>query len=482
MKKLLAIFLAAIMVLTIVPFSAFAKVEINDKLMNELMNGTFHHVSYVKEKKYFSSAIGWYTLLGLYDDAWNNFFTGKVDQNNAQSVLLGLIDRMEEEYNNETYEKILAILSTAKTGAELVEKLGSVSGLFNLADNAAWSKSLGVAGTVLQGLNLGNEIYEKFVQGYAVILSCQAASIYYGDFLDYVAENCDDKDIKKAASDLKETLVKSLEDAVNDLLAKLASESGEGVIEIVVNIALSSFSVTAIAKTVFGIVGSLGDAIFNTKEQFLYMSSLAIITKIEETIPNYVANELKGGDELSSSFAVNALLTLHEIGEDMLTNLSQVKDNVNNSTIGRLFSGSADESALIRECSIEKAKLNVYRMIINADDTYKTYDVFTSTDTTKKAVVYDANGYALVTLPANAEKSILNETGAYATVYDSTISTYIKVMVTFSEGCEVVYKNPTTSGSSSSSSSSGGGIGGFFSSLFQAFADLFKALFSFGKN
>lgn len=480
MKKLLAIFLAAVMMLTIVPFSAFAKVESDDKIINELTNGTFHHVSYVKENNYFKTKLGFYTAFHLYDDAWNNLITGDVDVDNARTVLVGLIEQVEAEFNNGTYEKILAALGTAKSAADLVGKLDQYTGLLGLAENATWAKSLTGVGTVLKVLNYSNEIYEEFIKGYALILSCQAASIYYGEFLDYIANNCkSNKNVQKAAAELKETITQSLEEARDKLIAQLAGEAGKDGAEVVLDLVLSAFTVTAIIKTVFNVVGSVSDKLFKTKDQYTYMSSLAIITQIEETLPGFVTGALKGNNELSANFAVNALVTLHETGEEMLSNLSKVKED---SIAGKLFSDSDKLSEMIRECALEKVKLDVYRMVLNSEDTHRTYDVFVSTDSSKKAVVYDANGDALITLPANAEKKVLDETGAYVSVYNENLGTYVKVMVTFSDGCEVAYKKPTTSGgSSSSSSSSGGGFAAMFANFFAAFANLFKALFSFGK-
>ncbi len=475
MKKVLAFLLAAVMLLSIVPMSVSAKVADDDKLVTELLSDDFYHLNYVKENDYFKSKLVLYTALSLYDDAWDNYFSGSVDTDYAKTILLALIDRVEEEYKNETYEKIISVLSGAKTVAELIEKVDKYTKILDLANNSSWATSLGVIGTAIKAMKMTNELYEQYVQGYAVILSCQAANNYYNELLGYIKDTCDDKNVKSAATDLKDNITSSLEDARDKLIAQIAVDAAKGSAEIGIELAMDSYSVTSVIKTVYKTIGNLGDKLFNTKDKYQYMSSLAMLARIENVMPAYVNDVLAGDDELADTFALSSLATIRETGETMLANLGKVTEDA----VSEKLVDTADLTEMITTASVEAAKLSLYRDIIESEGQYKTFDVFTSTDSSKRAVVYDKDGLIVMTLPATGEKKVIEETGACASTYCEATGDYIKVMVAFAEDYEVVYKTPSKPSTGSGSSS--GGFASIFQSLFKALADLFKNLFKFGK-
>ena len=185
MKKLLAVFLAALMLLSVIPMTSFAADEKKDVVIDDILNGSYGHLDYVKEKNYFKTEIGVYTAFGLYSNAWDNFFTGSVDTDYAKTILLALIDRFEAEYNNETYEEILKVLQATESVAGLIEKVDEYTEVLDLAASSEWASALGVLNAAIKIGNMANDTYEKYVEGYAVILSCQAANVYYGDLLQY---------------------------------------------------------------------------------------------------------------------------------------------------------------------------------------------------------------------------------------------------------------------------------------------------------
>ena len=476
MKKILALLLAALMLLSLVPITAFAKVADDDKIVTRLLSDDFYHLNYVRENNYFSSKLKLYTALSLYDNAWDNYFSGSVDTDYAKTILLALIDRVEAQYNNETYEKIISVLSGAKTVAELVEKVDKYTQVLDLANNSAWASSLGVIGTAVKAMNMTNELYEEYVRSYAIILSCQAANNYYNEFLGYIEENCEDKNVKAAAADLRANITSSLEESRDKLIAQIAEDAAKGSAEIGIELAMDSYSVTSIIKTVYETIGNLGDKLFNTKDKYQYMSSLAMLAKIEDILPEYVRGVLAGEDELADTFSLSSLATIRETGEKMLANLGKVTEDA----VSEKLVDTADLKEMITTASVEAAKLSVYRSVIEADEKYTSYDVFTSTDSSKRAVVYDKDGTIVMSLSANEAKSIIDETGAYSSTYCEATGGYIRVMVAFGEGYKVVYKTPS-SGSSGGGSSVGGGFAAFFQNLFKALADIFKNLFNFGK-
>ncbi len=486
MKKFLAVVMAAIMLLAVVPFSASAAVANDDYLINTLMtDDNFYHLTYAKEKKFFKNEIAAYTALGLYDGAWENFFTGSVDKDYAKTILLALVDRFEAEYNNETYEEIIGVLKGAGSVAGLIEKVDEYTNILGLAESAEWATSLGVLNTAVKALNMTNELYEQYVEGYAIILSCQAASVYYGDFLAYLQENCENEDVKAAAADLAENITSSLEESRDKLIKALAADAAAQSTEIGVNLAMDAYGVTAVIKTVYNTIGNIGDKLFNTADQYQCMASLAIVSSIEDVVPAYVKEVMAGEDETARDFAISALMTIRETGESTLLNLGLVADS---SLAGKIFQ-SYNKTTIKNNAAAKLAELSVIRDIVTDETaTYKTASIQSAIGK-KEASVYNAENILIVKINDGKESYAKTENGVFASIHNDSLNTYVKVVVLFEAGadCTVQFKNVASTGSSTGtgSTSTGGGffasLSALFSNLFKSLSEIFKNLFKFGK-
>lgn len=473
MKKLLAVFLAALMLLSLIPVAAFAKVNDDDKVMTDILSGDYDHLKYVEDNKYFKAEIAAYTALNLYDDAWDNFFTGSVDMNYAKAILLALIDRLDAEYNNEAFEEILSALKTAKTVADLVEKVDGYTEILDLASSSEWTESLGIVNDVIKVANLANNVYEEYVEAYAIILSCQAANVYYGDFLQYIADNCDDKKVVVAAKELKKNITASLEEARDTLILQLTESAAKEGAEIGIEIAIDSYGVTSIIKSVYKTIGSISEKVFNTNDKYQYMTSLVMLSQIEEIVPAYVRECLKSEDEFAKSFAVNSIITLRATGEEMLVKIAKVKED---SIVGKLTKDTTETNALKKKGAAGFAKLDVYRELVNAEKEYKVCDVFTYAEPQKIAKVFNNEGDLIATIK-NTKISDETEEGFYVSTYNTDISAYVKVIVTFIDGCTVTYEDTGSSTGGGTSSSSKTGLAALIENFFNAIAEFFRNLF-----
>lgn len=475
MKKLLAVFLAALMLLSVIPMTSFAADEKKDVVIDDILNGSYGHLDYVKEKNYFKTEIGVYTAFGLYSNAWDNFFTGSVDTDYAKTILLALIDRFEAEYNNETYEEILKVLQATESVAGLIEKVDEYTEVLDLAASSEWASALGVLNAAIKIGNMANDTYEKYVEGYAVILSCQAASVYYGDLLQYLADNCTDKNVVKAAQELKENITASLEEARDTLIKELTEDVAKEGAEIGIQIAMDSYGVTAVIKTVYNTIGNLGNKLFSTQDKYQYMTSLAMISKIEEVLPAYTADAMTLEDELGADFALNAMITIRETGEGMLLTLAKVKED--SKTEALLKNSTADIAALRKTGAEGCAKLSLYRDLIELGRTADVCDVFVNAEARKVAKVFNANGDLIATV-RDTKIYEINDTGAYVSTYNTDTASYVKVVATFEEGCTVTYSDAASSSSgSSSSSSSKKGLAAIIENIMNAIKSFFENLF-----
>jgi uncharacterized membrane protein YgcG len=519
MKKVLAVLLASLMLLSVVPFAAFAKVDKADAIVAEIKNpSAYKHIQYVKDKKEFKAdriAMG---VFATYDDAWVNAFTDNVDVKYAEGLLLSIIEKIEAEYNNETFEKVLKVLEGVNTAAGVVEKIDSYTHVLDLAENSSWGTAVQVLGYAVKAGNMANEAYETYVEAFARVLSIQAASIYYSELLDYIIANVDgdhEDTIKDAARNIKAQITENLDAAKERILAELAANIGKEAGYVAISTAMKTNTVTAVIDTVYNLSGTIGKKVFNSQNLYEYMTSLAEIVEIEDCVPSYVSaaesrnlmpkfkaddidpedvelvEETKDeADDLAWSFAINALLTLHETGEGLLKKLADTKSSSLFNTIGskiNLWSNTDEMNGLIKSGAISCAKLNAYRKLLAADKTVTTYGVWVSTEKGKNALVYNKDNQIVGKIISETQTDVItDEVGLFAE-NDEDLGSFIKVIVPLTEGLYATYPNYTVGSSSSSSSSSGGGskggfsFGSIFSGLFKSLSDFFSNLFSMFK-
>ncbi len=476
MKKLCAILLAALVLFTMLPFAAFAKVADNDKIMTEILDGEYQHMSYTKDNDYFKAGLIAYSV--FHADTWGSQIKGDtMEAKAAKTVLLGLIDKIEAELNNETFEKVLAVLKGASTVGGLVEKANDLTGKLDFVTSSGWTTAFSTLNGIIKVANLANEEYEKYMEGYAVILSCQAAGSYYGGLLQYIADHVADENIANAALELKGYITVNLEKASEDLMKKMGDDVGQQGALIAIDAAMNTNTVTAAIKTGYGVVTSIGDKLFNATDTCTYISSLAAVTRIEDILPDYVRAEMKSEDTFAADFAKVSMVTLREAGETMLSNLGKVTAD---SIVAKVFKNADKANELALSGAKNAAKLKVYHDIIVADADYTTYLVVVDDTAGKNLIVRDADGYAIALLRNAKVSSLINEQGAFYSIYDGKVNKYIRVVVTFADGCYTEFSKPSSSSSSGSGSSSSSG-GGFFASFFAAIAEFFRNLFSFFK-
>ena len=480
MKKILAIFLTVLMVLTIVPMAAFARVDNGDKIITEILNNnSFNHIKFVDDKDSFKGELITYKIGHV--STWLGSISGEEDANYAKEVLLAMIERAEPDLQNETFEKIIKALEGAKTAADILEKIDGVTGVLDLANNAQWAESIGVLGNVIKVMNLGNEAYEDVMEGLAQIVSCQMAGVYFANLLQYLIDCPDlDQSIKTAAAELKNNIDIPTEEKVAQLVDSFAQKLANEGVQAGVALAMNTNTVTAAIYNGYNIVTSVADKVLKTNEAYDYLMSLVKIRQIEEVLPAYVTAKLAGDDQLDADFAIGALLTMRENGELMLCNTKNLYDQ---GVINLIFKSQKEAANEAKDAAKDAAKIVVYRDIILKDITDKegnvvvptTYLVEVSDKQSVGATVRNANGVAIGNIRSNGVQTILNEKGAFYSVHNETLNKDIKVVVAFIDGCQVSY------GSSSGSTTTGGSgfsFGSIFASLFASLSSLFSGLFS----
>lgn len=432
MKKFAAVLLAALMLLAAMPFCASAAQSgyVHDEVLDD---GNYYHMEYVEKEGFFANSINLMTALGLYDDAWYNYFDKSVDINYAKAILLSLVEKVEEEYENQVYEEVIGALEGASDIMGVITKVGDISEKFTDAleftQSAEWSKTIEILNTAIRLANYGNEVYEAYIRGYAAILSAKAASVYYGNFLTTLVDNCANEAVRAAALDIRNTIDAEMADAVNALINELVANAGKDAVDLAANIAMDSYGVTAAIKSGYNTVASLSNKIFNTKDKYEFMMSLVEVYYIEDCFGAWARESFASDDDEAAAFAESVVVTVRATGEQLLENLA----NATTSALIALVK-SYDTTEMRVESATALAKLEVAEAIFaaDADTAFKTDFAATGRSS---VVVQKAADSATVLTMANEELALTsNEAGVFASVYSKALDQYIKIGYFYDNG------------------------------------------------
>lgn len=425
-RKILAVVLAVMMLACALPFGASAA---NDGYIHEeiLNNDNYYHMEYVEKENYFKNQFTLYTALGFYDNAWYNYFDSAVDINYAKAILLGLIEQVEAEYNNETFEEVMKILGKAEGAMEVITKVGEISekvtDALEFTQSAEWLTTLGVLNTAIKAGNYANEVYEAYVKGYAMILSAKAASAYYGDFLTYLVKNCKNEDVAAAAAEIAETIDAELQASVDALIQSLVADAGKDAASLAAEMALDSYGVTAAIKGAYKTVVSISDKLFNTKDKYEFMMSLVETYYIEDCFADWASAAFDSENADFASFAESTVIAVRATGEQLLANLAQAKTKALVAMVKQY-----DTTELKVKAAVALAKLDAAGAIL-ADDKDDAY-VASAAVTGKTDLALNKAGTVDTIFAVSDETAVApayTAAGAYANVYSDVLGEYIKV-------------------------------------------------------
>lgn len=425
-RKILAVILAVMMFACALPFGAFAA---NDSYIhNEILdNGNYYHMEYAEKEGLFKNQINLYTAFGFYDNAWYNLIDSSVDIDYAKAILLGLIEQVEAEYNNQTFEEVMKLLGGAKGAMDVITKVGDFSKKFTDAleftQSAEWGTTLGILNTAIKAANYGNEVYKAYIKGYAMILSAKAASAYYGDFLMYLVENCKNEDVAAAAEEIAATIDAELQASVDELVKSLVADAGKDAASLAAEVALDSYGVTAAIKGAYKTVVSISDKLFNTKDKYEFMMSLIETYYIEDCFGDWAKAAFAAEDEEFVSFAESTVIAVRATGEQLLANLANAKTKALVAMVKKY-----DTAEMKVKAATELAELAVAGDILKdgKDGAY----VATAAVTGNTALDLNKAGTAdtVFALSNNtAVETAYTAAGAYASVYSDVLGEYIKV-------------------------------------------------------
>lgn len=366
LKKFLALVLALVMCMGIIPMATFSAGEGNtdaatvDKweanyevLLDRVLDNekSFHWNYVAQNNEAIASEMLTYTVFALYDDAWQNGFDQTVSVTKAEEVLVSLIEKVDAQVGDSKLDEIIKVLETAQDVNDFIQKVNGYVEISEILTSQTWSDVftyLGYAQTLAEIWRVEREV---LIENYARILSVQAANEYYLELLQYIAENCSYGIVVRAAENLIADIETSIDQLVKEIMLKAAGNTAAEVVDVAARIAADTNAYTAVALKVYNTGTSVADKLWNTGDQYVIMDQLYTTFFVETEAAAWAKSILDSCDSEADAekavFAVNSVLTLREIGAQSLFELKKaqaggiigkVKDRVNKSVCSEYIS------------------------------------------------------------------------------------------------------------------------------------------------
>lgn len=439
MKKILAVLLAAIMLLSVMPF-AFAEdtneadatvaewktnnAVLVEKLFDEL---TYAHYQYVIDNnKTIKQKMDVMTAFGLYDDAWINYATKNVNVDTCKTILLSLIEAYQADFGKDYVEDIKKVLEGAETAMDLVEKVNQYTGKLDFVDSETWGSIGQVIGIAIKAADTFEEVKAEVIKAYSEIISVQMANGYYLDLLDYIANDAsiDYAPLKTAAVQLKEEATTAIEDQLNVIIARAAGTQKDEITGMIISAVANTNVYTATALKVYNIGTKVADILWNSNDLYAHYDNLVASFWAETSVDGFATEALAGDDAEKTIFAVNALLSTRNFGEQSLFNLLEAEAE---GVIGRIKKQLG--VVAVAEYVADLAELDLMEKVFfnDAYDKGATYGKIVKVYCPVNVVGY-ADGKAVINAEDGKEMTAAQVYGATSVKYNSYSKDYVKVL------------------------------------------------------
>lgn len=444
--KIFSVLLAVLMSLSVLPFAAFAEevpvAEVSedrlgawkdnyqfliDTVLDDTNYTSFNYVDI--NKKALKNEMNAYTAFALYDNAWKNYATHDVSIENARKILLALIEQADAGINADYIDKIVKILETADDVAGVVEKVDDILNS-GLTDSTGWSDTLKALNAAVKVANIAKDAKDQVIKAYAEILSVRQANIAYIDFLTYIAENAKGRNdvLATAAQQLVDSLNEDLNDQIKKVTEALAIQGAFVTVEYLANIAMNSNVYTAAVLKVYGVSKKVVDVLWNTSDKAVFLDALMCAYDFQALTSDWTEAKLNGEDADAAVYAFSVALAARDISEEALFNLKKAdSDGVVGKIKNKLY------GTVYNDIEVSKASLALIKEVMFAEDisgakkVVAGLNIFCPVDvdiTTKENA-------KLFALADGAEKTAVNEYGAFASVYSEYSKEYLKVAFLF---------------------------------------------------
>lgn len=435
--KLLSLILAVIMALSVLPFAAFAEEKDADieatvaawkenyeLLVQEVLdNNKFVSWQYVDQnKKAIDDTMAVYTAFALYDNAWINYATKSVELEDAEKILVGIIEKASYSFDDGYVDEIVGVLETASDVDDFIQKVNDYINV-DLFESTGWSKTFEVIGNVVKIANAYQNYRDKFIEEYARVLSVQMANAYYIDLLEYIVEQDSYPILTQAAEKLIADINTSIEEAITDLLASVA-EDGAGIgTEYLAKLALNSNAYTAVALKVYEGAKSVADFLWNTSDQYTLIDTVKTAYYFQADAAEWTKAAFDENDAEKAYIAMDLLLQSRAIGENALYDLKLAENDGAINKIKNKLYGTVYNDIEVNLAALDAIKTVLYdTAVADMKEIKRVVTAYCPVD-----VELIKNGETVYALCDGAEAYAANEYGVFVSVYSEYAKTYHKI-------------------------------------------------------
>lgn len=439
--KILSVILAMIMACSCLSVVAFAEeVDDYDKRVDGwnanydlFLEHLFDDASYtswsyvdINEKAMKDTMTTW-TAFALYDEAWRNYATHHISIEQAELILLALIEKADYEFDDGYVDEFVDVLELAQDAKDLVEKAGDIikaEEFTKVLESDAWGTTWRVIGDVTKIAHAYQTYRDQFVEEYSRVLSVQLANQYYLDLLQHIAETTPYDILRQAALNLIDDMNANVQTVVDEVLQDAVMDGVSLGIDRLIDLAFNSNVYTATVLEIYNAVVSVADFLWNTNEVYPHMETVLAAYYFQDAASDWAAEAYYQEEAEKSFFAIDLLMTTRKVCEEALVNF---KNAENGGAVGRVknqLHGTLCEDTLVNIAGLEIMRsmmfdLDPSEFRVITDSLYVYCPV--SLD------ILNADNEVLFTLADGAETTISNDFGVFKSVYSDFGEDYLKV-------------------------------------------------------
>ncbi len=475
-KKIISVILAVIMTascLSVVAFAGTSKDDINydhyvdgweknyQFFINQLLDDTaYTSWNYVNiNEKAMTDTMGYWTAFALYDDAWRNGTFHHIDIEQAELLILALIERAdfyggfykatntdEDDLQNrlcfEYVDKIKEVIGYALDAEGFLHDVEDVlkwEEFSNVINSDEWGLAWKIIGEVNHIANLFTIYRNEFIDLYARILSVQAANQYYIDLVKHIAATATNENLRKAANNVVRYMTESVYQAMQEIALRFVDDTVVIAMDTLVDIALNSNVYTATAYNwamkIYDVVDSVADFLWNCDEVYPRLSQLYTAYQFQDLASDWAAESYYNAenDPEKSYFTMDLLLTTRKVCEQSLVEYKIADDG---GAVGKIRNQL--HGCLYEDTAVSIAALDIMRSLMfdTAPENFKKVTDAIYIYCPVSITLTDTEQHELYKLNDGAAVLDHNKYGIFKSIHSEYNNDYLKIAFLYESGVD----------------------------------------------
>lgn len=395
-------------------------------------NSSFTSWSYVDiNEKAMKDTMATWTAFALYDEAWRNYATHHISIEQAELILLALIEKADYEFDDGYVDEFVDVLELAQDARDLVEKAGDIikaEEFTKVLESEAWGTTWQVIGDVTKIAHAYQTYRDQFVEEYSRVLSVQLANQYYLDLLQHIADTTPYDILRQAATNLIEDMNANVQSVVDEVLQDAVMDGVSLGIDRLIDLAMNSNVYTATVLEIYNAIVSVADFLWNTNEVYPHMETVLASYYFQTAASEWAAEAYYQEEAEKSFFAIDLLMTTRKVCEEALVNF---KNAENDGAVGRVknqLHGTLCEDTLVNIAGLDIMRsmmfdLDPAQFRVVTDSLYVYCPVTVD--------ILDTDNNVLYNVVDGVEYTDRNDCGVFKTVYSDFGQDYLKVVYLF---------------------------------------------------